>query len=118
MAIEQGAQFQPHIASYGKYLVEDTGYNLIHARLHDPKKPDGLGRRIGSLSYFGGTPDLEDTSNVSGGTIYKAYVSGPFRRKGVASAMLDHARDLHPEKQIRHSRALSPDGRAWAENTP
>lgn len=115
---------EPEIASYGKYLIEDTGNNLIWARTHDPNKHRGLGRRVGSLSFFGGkidrkedgTPD--DRSNVNGGVIHKVYVSSQFRRKGIASAMLDHARMRYPDKEVRHSNALSDDGRAWKENTP
>ena len=114
----------PEIASYGKYLIEDTGDNLIWARTHDPKKHRGLGRRVGSLSFFGGTIDRkedgtpDDRSNINGGVIHKVYVSPQFRRKGIASAMLDFARERHPDREIRQSGALSDDGRAWAEKKP
>ena len=121
---EEFHESMPEVASYGKYLIEDTGSNLVWARHYDPKQHRGLGRRIGSLSWFGGkidrkedgTPD--DRSNINGGVIYKAYVSSQFRRKGVASAMLDFARERYPDKEIRHSKALSDDGRAWSENKP
>jgi ribosomal protein S18 acetylase RimI-like enzyme len=114
----------PEVASYGKYLIEDTGKSLIWARTHDPKKPAGLGRRVGSLSFFGGKIDrnedgtIDDRSNINGGRIHKVYVSSQFRRKGIASAMLDFARERYPDKEVRHSNALSDDGRAWAEKKP
>jgi GNAT superfamily N-acetyltransferase len=123
----------------GKYLLHETGRNLIvahrigkrgivHPDLTDPRDREGFKlpkpRRAGYLSWFGGkidrkpdgTPD--DRSSINGGRIYKTYVSGPHRRKGVASAMLAMARERHPEMEIRHSNALSDDGRAWAEATP
>jgi GNAT superfamily N-acetyltransferase len=52
------------------------------------------------------------------GEISSVKVSGPHQRKGVASAMLDYAREQHPDLNIRHSRALTPDGRAWSEARP
>ena len=108
----------PHVASYDKYLIEDTGSNLVWARIYDPQKPDALGKRVGSMSWFGGKTDLNDTSNISGGKIHKVYVSSQFRRKGIASAMLDFARERYPEKKIRHSSALSPEGAAWSQAKP
>lgn len=121
---EEFHQPSPDVASYDKYLIEDTGNNLIWARTYDPKKHRALGRRIGSLSYFGGKVDRnddgtpDDRSNINGGVIHKVYVSPQFRRKGIASAMLDFARERHPEREIRHSGALSDDGRAWKEAKP
>lgn len=76
-----------------------------------------IGRRCGRLSWFGGRPAY-DGSNIDGGVIYKTYVSSQHRRKGIATGMLDHARTLHPEKDIRHSTALSDDGAAFAAATP
>lgn len=76
-----------------------------------------VGRRVGYLSWFPGHPEYNG-SNIDGGVIYKTYVSSPHRRKGVATAMLRHARALHPEKDIRHSSALSEDGFAFARATP
>lgn len=76
-----------------------------------------VGRRVGYLSWFPGRPEYTG-SNIDGGVIHKTYVSSPHRRKGVATAMLRHARDLYPEKDIRHSDALSADGRAFAAATP
>lgn len=67
------------------------------------------GRRIGYLSILKG--DAERPSEI-----YKAYVSGPHRRKGVATEMLSHARDIFPD--LQHSHALSEDGAAFAKARP
>lgn len=83
-----------------------------------------LTRRAGYLSWFTGSIDrlpggsLDDSSNINGGVIYKVFVSAQHRRKGLASAMLAMARDLYPQMHIRHSKALSVDGAAWAAATP
>ena len=125
-----------HLRTYGgKYLLEDNHNMIVAHRIGakglvapgwgpslDPPLPNP--RRVGYLSWFGGhidrnpdgTPD--DRSNINGGRIYKAYVSGQHQRKGLASAMLAMARERHPEMEIRHSGALSDEGRAWAEATP
>jgi ribosomal protein S18 acetylase RimI-like enzyme len=69
----------------------------------------GSGRRVGYVSML---PAFKDTPP----TIYKAYVSGNQRRKGVGTAMLDHLRSIEPN--LQHSTALSDDGKAWARARP
>ena len=114
----------PDTASYGKYIIQDSHLNAITAHTYNENAHNNIGKRIGFLSYFGGKVDRDeqgnpdDRTNTNGGMIYKAYVSRQFRRKGLASAMLDFARERHPEKEIRHSGALSDDGKAWAQNKP
>lgn len=76
-----------------------------------------VGNRVGYLTWFGGNPEYTG-SNIDGGVIYKAYVSSKHRRKGVATALLDLARQMFPDKDIRHSCALSDDGAAFAAATP
>jgi GNAT superfamily N-acetyltransferase len=122
----------------GKYLLHHQRSGLITAHRigqHGIVAPStALGshwrnglpapRTAGYLSWFTGKIDRHpdgrpnDRSNINGGVIYKTSVSGPHRRKGVASAMLAFARERNPELEIRHSKALSDDGRAWAEATP
>jgi GNAT superfamily N-acetyltransferase len=105
-----------------RYSLDEEYRGLIVARRLTPAGTPG--RRAGTLSWFGGVIDRkgdgtpDDRSNVNGGTIYKVFVSVPHRRKGVASAMLDFARERHPDQQIRHSNALSPDGAAWKQARP
>jgi GNAT superfamily N-acetyltransferase len=72
---------------------------------------------IGSLSFFGGKPQ-HDGSNTDGGVIYKTIVRPRHQRRGVATAMLEFARHLNPEADVRHSNALSEEGAAWARATP
>jgi GNAT superfamily N-acetyltransferase len=100
------------------YRLYDTGNGCVvaHQRL-----TSGRFRAVGYLSWFGGTPDLDadgrpvdDRSNVGPGIIHKAYVSKPHRRRGIATALLTFAREQHPNAHIRHSGALSADGRAFA----
>lgn len=70
----------------------------------------------GYISWFGGKPRY-DGSNIDGGVISKVHVKDQHQRKGLATAMLDWARELHPDKDIRHSTALTDEGKAWSEKT-
>lgn len=114
----------PETVSYDKYLIRDTGFSGVSAHTYNPKKWDGVGKHIGTLTWYPGQVrkkedgSYDDSSNVNGGVIHGVHVSTQFRRKGIASAMLDFARERHPQKEIRHSGALTDDGRAWSENTP
>lgn len=85
-----------------------------HFRLHsDPvldrqcvasvRKPDGTYKVIGYLMWY------------SGGEISGVLVDPPYRRLGLASAMLAFARKQHPSTDIHHSRARTDDGQAWSE---
>ncbi|MDN5893875.1 MAG: GNAT family N-acetyltransferase [Nocardioides sp.] len=76
-----------------------------------------VGSRVGYLTWFPGAPEYTG-SNIDGGVIHKTYVSRQHRSKGVATAMLDFARDTFPGKDVRHSNALTPDGAAFAAATP
>lgn len=82
------------------------------------------GRRIGSMNWSSSAIGSGGaTSNAAGlpvdpdkPTIFKAVVSKPHRRKGVASAMLEHARSIEPD--LQHSHALSEDAVGWAKAKP
>lgn len=78
--------------SYGG-AQQDT--HTLHAHLPD-------GSHIGELSWFG-----ED------GMIRDVDVSRDHRRKGIASELLQRAREIQPS--VHHSDALTPEGKAWAE---
>lgn len=99
----------------GKYTTV-PGYNMIKA-VHTKS-----GRGIGAMSWFSG--DKSGIRHVQGSpdpykpAIYKVYVSSPQRRKGVATAMLEHARDIAPGLQHSGPQALSPEGAAWAKARP
>lgn len=114
----------PDTVSYGKYLIRDSRFGGVSAHTYNPNKWDGVGKRVGALTWFPGQVrkkedgSYDDSSNVNGGVIHGVHVSTQFRRKGIASAMLDYARAKYPEKEIRHSNALSEDGQAWAEKHP
>lgn len=84
---------------------------------NDPNKKPTPQSRIGMLTYFGGKPTY-DGSNVDGGVIHKVSVRPRHQRNGVATAMLDFARERNPDKDVRHSNVLSEDGAAWAAATP
>lgn len=114
----------PDTVSYGKYLIRDTGFFGASAHTYNPNKRDGVGKRIGALTWYPGQVrknedgSYDDSSSVNGGVIHGVHVSTQFRRKGIASAMLDFARERYPEKEIRHSSALSPEGAAWSQAKP
>lgn len=116
---------------HGRYVLHDTGaHNLIHAypasrnaegQILHPTSREARKKPVASFTWFGGTPteaDLASNSTTAPGTIYKVIVKPAHQRKGIASAMLDFARERNPQSQIRHSAALSPEGKAWAEKKP
>ena len=100
-----------HVTPNGKAirLVKHTGRMVTAHSLPS-------GRRIGGITWFGGKHDPENPSTTKGVT-HKVVVSGPYRRKGIATAMLAHARATSPGDDIKHTTALTDDGRAWAEKT-
>jgi ribosomal protein S18 acetylase RimI-like enzyme len=95
-------------ASYGNFTfhADEPGTYGSSIIARATSKSGQPGKRVGVLSWYGR------------GDIAQAYVSKQFRRKGIASAMLDYARAKYPDKNIHHSPALSPDGAAWAESHP
>lgn len=68
------------------------------------------GRQIGYMRWKTG---MSDGSN---GEIAIVYVDPAWRRKGVATQMLNTAREKDP--QIHHSESLSISGRAFAKARP
>lgn len=78
------------------------------------------GRRIGALSWFppNGSRHIQGSPDPDKPAIYKVAVSKNMRRKGVATAMLEHARDIAPGLQHSGPQALSEDGAAWARARP
>ena len=114
MSALQPRQFGPQ----GKYTLQQVGPRHVEA-VHT-----GSGRRVGAMNWFSGTVGAGGTITSKAGlpvdpskpTIYKAVVSKPHRRKGVASAMLDYAREAEPE--LQHSHALSEDAVEWARRHP
>jgi ribosomal protein S18 acetylase RimI-like enzyme len=64
------------------------------------------------LETVGQLVDWDEDDGTS--KIMHVHVSSSHRRRGIASAMLRLYRDMYPEKKIRHSESLTPDGRAWA----
>jgi GNAT superfamily N-acetyltransferase len=95
----------------GKYSLsyESAFVPTVVARRLD--REGNPGRAVGQLTHT-----HLDASGNPGGEIMRAYVSGPHRRKGLATAMLDYARQAYPG--VHHSHALTDDGRAWSEARP
>ena len=111
-----GEDVEHHASMLEKYGTKPRYVEAVHTK---------SGRRVGSMDWFPGekTPANAPVTSSAGltvdptkPTIYKTVVSAPHRRKGVASAMLDHARALEPE--LQHSHALSDDAVAWAKSKP
>ena len=95
-----------YVAPNGRsYTMKRHGSSMVTA--HTPS-----GRKAAAMVFLStshGEPEEDTIGNI--------HVSGPHRRKGVATAMLDYARatgspDLH------HSAVLTEDGSAYASATP
>jgi GNAT superfamily N-acetyltransferase len=95
-----GPQF--HKAGRTTYRIEKNPltYRSVTAT------PVGKDRPVGNLIWSDNTPRGSEVAHV--------YVKTAHRRRGLASAMLDHAREHQPE--LKHSPALTPDGKVWAAN--
>lgn len=109
-----GQQFSRPFGPGGKYTTRAV--DMFGNDPGDPKYVSRIeavhstsGRRLGYLSVIRG--DEQRPSEI-----HKVYVSGNQRRKGVATVMLDHAREVFPD--LQHSTALHPDGAAFAKARP
>lgn len=115
----QPRQFGPG----GKYTTR-TGEYPGQRRNYVEAVHTNSGRTIGAMNWFdtpvgtGGaiTNKVGQTIEPDKPTIFKVVVSRNMRRKGVATAMLNHARDIAPG--LQHSHALSEDGAEWARARP
>lgn len=72
------------------------------------KKP----QMVGTLNWFGGRATPDDTTIK--GRIGHIFVKPAHQRRGLASAMLDHARQQNPHDDIEHSTNLSNDAKGWS----
>lgn len=106
-------QFGPR----GKYTLRQAGYRHVEA-VHT-----NSGRRVGALNWFPTAFNSEPVTSAAGltvepnkPTIFKAVVSKPHRGKGVATRMLEFARQIEPD--LQHSHALSDDAIEWAKRHP
>jgi GNAT superfamily N-acetyltransferase len=105
-----------HVAPGGQQyrLMHDYGgFSKSHVTAHQ-RMSNGKYRGVGYLSWFPGKP-RHNGSSIDGGVIHKVQVSPQHQRRGLASAMLAFARERNPDLDIRHSTALTDEGRAWAE---
>lgn len=75
-------------------------------RYHTITASSPSGRNAGYLMW-----EKPGDHNGNTPTITSVKVSGQYRRKGVATAMLQHAREYVPD--LQHSHALTDDGKAW-----
>lgn len=68
--------------------------------------PVGNKRPVGRLSWFkdNGGDNLDNK-------VADVFVHPSHRRRGLATAMFEHAQKINPD--IQHSHARTPDGRAW-----
>lgn len=118
----QPRQFGPN----GKYTSRPIDL-FNKPETYSPKYAKGVeavhtssGRRVGYLDWHeaNGTRHVQGSPDPTKPGVGKVYVSGPQRRKGVASAMLEHARDLRPGLQHSGPQALTGDGAAWSRARP
>lgn len=91
---------------FGKLTIEHhpTMYRTVTATMPS-------GRNAGYLMW-----DSPGDHNDNKPTINSVRVTKQYQRKGVATAMLEHARQYEPD--LQHSHARTPDGRAWSEARP
>lgn len=90
--------------------VQFGAYDIQHNPLkyrHVEAIHRSSGRKVGQLLWS----DHSDPPTISNINVLKRH-----QRKGVASAMLEHARQYEPD--LAHSHARTPDGRAWSAARP
>lgn len=68
--------------------------------------PAGNKNPVGRLSWYSDKVDDNLSNKVA-----EVFVHPRHRRRGVATAMFEHAQQINPN--VRHSHARTPDGRAW-----
>lgn len=76
------------------------------------------GREVGWLSWRNGVADYGSDRPVDSdeiGRVGAVEVHPEYRRRGVATALWEHARKIEP--RLHHSEALSDDGEAWSRKT-
>lgn len=95
-----------YTAPNGKpYTMQRHGSSMVTA--HTPS-----GRKAAAMVFLStshGEPEKDTIGNI--------HVSGPHRRKGVATAMLDYARQTG-SPDLHHSTVLTRSGGAFAESSP
>ena len=75
-------------------------YRVVTATPVGNKKP------VGRISWYSDKVDDNLSNKVA-----EVFVEPRHRRRGLASAMYEHAQKVNPN--IQHSHARTPDGRAW-----
>ena len=99
---------------FGKYSIAPEGWNTVVAR------HSGSGRRVGYINWFSGSKQghrhVQGSPDPEKPAVFKAYVSGPQRRKGIGTAMFNYVNEnLAPGLQHSGPQALSDDAKAWIE---
>lgn len=94
---------------FGKYTIaaHPTKYRTVTAST-------ASGKNVGYLMWSDHGTDKDLNRDVP--AIDSVRVNKPQQRKGIASAMLEHARSIEPD--LRHSVARTPEGKAWSEARP
>lgn len=98
---------EPLVRSHGEgkqayRLEQGPGYREVTA--HSPR-----GKLVGFINWHDPDPQypgLRDTS-----VVHRVQVDERHRRRGLASAMYEMAREIQPT--LKHSHALTTDGLAW-----
>lgn len=85
--------------------------------VHDPLGGLGASRRVVPYVEVPGMGRFDQgyLSWFEGGEIAGVQVKPSYRRIGLATAMLDFAREIEPS--VHHSHALTEDGQAWSATT-
>lgn len=111
--------FQPRTAGARGDLPDDL--RIEPGEDHISQTPDRT-RSVGVKAYLGDQnvghlywyPEFSPMQHQKG-EVSSVWVHDDHQRRGIARAMLEHARTIEP--RIRHSHALTDEGRAWSQAT-
>lgn len=93
------------------------GHHMTRSGLHQVSARHG-DRFVGGLQWY---PEADKESGISRGEIATVALLPEYQGRGIASGMLNHAREMSNENPEipypQHSSSRSPQGSAWAAKT-
>ena len=102
-----GPQFHQYKRTTYRIEADPLNYRTVQA-VHE-----NSGKMVGFLNW---NSDAEHNPDHVKNAIHRVQVLKSHQRRGIATALLEHARQINPA--LRHSHALTGDGKAWSEARP
>lgn len=102
-----GPQFHQYKRTTYRIEPDPTWPRMLNAVHHNS------GKTVGFLSW---NNDAEHNPEHVKNTVHRVQVLKKHQRRGIASALLEHARQINPE--LQHSHARTPEGQAWSAARP